>query len=787
MIKYFIRIALRNFKRSAIYPVISVTCLALGIAISLLVAVYLRNELTYDRFHQKADRIYRVASHDIMKDQEARAPELRIPVGPYIRDNFPEVENMVRVSNSEQYTFFPQEKATIMDNMLCVDTSFLSIFNFPLISGSSKTCLQDENSIVLTEKTAKAWFGDDDPIGKTVRSNKNKVFTINGVIKDPPINSQIRFSALIPISIITNDTTRYLQWDGGPSAFTYLLLKPHTNPKVVEKKFIAMMWEKINKEYSKEGWSEDLYLQPLLKIHLNSDTDYDISPKGNRKALTVLLIIALSVLLLGCINIFNLSTQQNISRMKESAIRKISGAGRFSLNLQYIIETTLISFFSVLLGIAIAELTLPLFNKMTGGSIRITYDLYAALFCLSMAILPGLIIGLATSSQFAGLNPASIIRKDLKKIKAPVIRDTLVVVQFAITIILLICTVIMSRQVTFFLNKDMGFDKRNLKVIPLTDNLGKKAYFFRDEISKVSGVRKATLTTSVPGYGSSKNGYKPEGQETVMLSALGIDENFFETMRIPIVAGKAFTDNQPANHMAFVINETLSRKLGWKDPVGKRIERNGWYEITGVCRDFNFDPLYQKIAPLVIAPIPTSEDNFNYLLVSFETENLQASLKSIQDIWNKEEPNEPFNSFFLSQDFASVYNKEIHQRNLLLTFSILVLVISGLGLFSISLYTLSTRTKEIGVRKVNGARTSEIMFLVNKSFARWILIAFVIACPIAWYFMNKWMQGFAYKTGIDWWVFLFAGLLTLIIALITISWQAYRASSQNPIDALRYE
>lgn len=345
----------------------------------------------------------------------------------------------------------------------------------------------------------------------------------------------------------------------------------------------------------------------------------------------------------------------------------------------------------------------------------------------------------------------------------------------------------MSRQVTFFLNKDMGFDKRNLKVIPLTANLGKKAYMFRDEIMKVSGVRKASLASAVPGYGFTANGYKPEEQETVMLNALGIDENFFETMRIPLVAGKAFTDNQPANHMAFVINETLARKLGWNDPVGKRIERNGWYEITGVCRDFNFDPLYQKIAPLVIAPIPTSEDNFNYLLVSFETENLQASLKSIQDIWNKEEPNEPFNSFFLDQDFASVYNKEIHQRNLLLTFSILVLVISGLGLFSISLFTLSTRTKEIGVRKVNGARTSEIMFLVNKSFARWIFIAFVIACPIAWYFMNKWMQGFAYKTGIDWWVFLFAGLLTLIIALITISWQAYRASSQNPIDALRYE
>jgi putative ABC transport system permease protein len=567
------------------------------------------------------------------------------------------------------------------------------------------------------------------------------------------------------------------------------LLKPGANADELEKKFVPLLWEKVNKEFSKAGFSERFYLQQLTDIHLNSDTDYDIHPKGNKSALIILMSVALSILFLGCINFFNLATLQTISRVKDIAVRKINGASLVSISAKFITEATIISSLSVLIGITLAEVSLPFFNKMTGAETKIAYNFFTVGLCLSLAILPGILIGLLTALRFSNVNTTNILKKGITKQGKPLLRDILVITQFAVTIALIICTLLMTKQINFLLNKDLGFSKKNVAAIPLTQVLGKKPYVFRDEVMKIAGIRKASLTTAIPGQGYTSNGYKPEGKEVMMINALGVDENFFETLRIPIVSGSSFKDNVPANHLVFVINESLSRKVEWENPLGKTIERNGQNQIiTGVCKDFNFAPLHFKIVPLVIDPISiTDGGDYSYLLVSFETTNISIVLSQIKNIWKKEEPNEPFNSFFLDEQFAQVYYKEIHQKELLTIFSILAIIIASLGLFSISLYAISVRTKEIGIRKVNGAKTTEILLLINSLFVRWIVLAFVIATPFSWYFMKRWLEDYAYKTNISWWVFLLAGFGVLLIGLITVSWQAYRTARRNPVDALRYE
>jgi putative ABC transport system permease protein len=791
MISYFLHIAFRHFRKNAIYPVISTVCLIIGIAIALLTFVYLKNELSFDRFHAHAPNIYRVASLDKEPNGQMRAASVRVPVGPALKETFPEIENMVRLSNSDrEYLFYPDEKASPLKNILFTDTSIFSVFSFPLIYGDQTSCLQNPNSLVISQKTSKIWFGNVNPVGKTIRSNKKMVFTITGVAQDPPVNSHIQFSALIPLSILLNDSTIFKQFNGGLDAYTYLLLKPGTDIKSLEAKFVPLMWEKVNKDYAQAGLSETLYLQPLLKIHLESDTDYELQNKGNKTALIVLVMVGLVVLVLGCINFFNLATLQTISRMKDTAIRKIGGANWFLLSMQFITESILITTISLLLGIAVAELCLPFFNNMVDSQVKITYSWDIIILCLGIILIPGIIIGTTTASRFARLNPVAVLRKEVRPSHGvPVLRDVLVIVQFVVTIILFICTGLMTRQIGYILHKDLGFDKKNVMVVPLSGNLQKKATLFRDEVTTVSGVRKVSLVTEIPGWGYTSNGYKPEGNDQViMIHALGVDENFFEAMRIPVVSGKMFKDNEPADHMVFVINETLAHLLGWKNSIGKTIERNGVHQVVGVCKDFHYASLRDQISPLVIAPIPTSDaGGNNFMLVSFETKDLQTTLKGIQAIWNKEEQAEPFNSFFLDEQFASIYESETHQRNLFMVFSILAIVIAGLGLFSISIFSLTSRTKEIGIRKVSGARAIEILFLINKSFIIWIAIAFVLACPVAYYLMHQWMQGFAYKTNLGWGLFAIAGLLTLFIALLTVSWQAWRAASRNPVEALRYE
>jgi putative ABC transport system permease protein len=791
MVRYYIHIAFRHFSKNLVYPVFSIVCLVIGVAISLLAFVYLTNELAYDRFHKNAENIYRVVSYFKGPDQEIRGSSVRAPVGPAIKELFPEVRHMTRLSNWNQgYLFYPKENSSPTDGILFADTSLFSVLSFQLIQGIKETCLSEPNSIVLTENLARTWFGNENPMGKQVRSNKNIFFTITGIVKDPPSNSHIRFKLLLPLSILINDPTIYKQWNGGLDCYTYIQLEPGTDVAKLEEKFKPMMWEKENKEMSASGFTETLFLQPLLGIHLNSETDYDLSPKGNKTALRVLVIIGLAVLILGCINFFNLSTVQTISRIKDVAVRKVHGANSINLIIQYLTEALLLSFSSVFIGIAFAELALPLFNHLAGTQLGIQYSVRVILFCMAVGLFPGLFIGIAASIRFFKFNAGSVFQRKIRASAGfPLTRDILVVVQFVVSLCLLICTEIMAGQVDYLLNKDLGFDKKNISVISLSSSVQKFSGSFRDEVLKLQGVRRASSVTELPGFGFTMNGYKPEGAQNIrMWNVLGADKYFFETMRIPLIAGRMFNDDEPVDQRAFIINESLAQQLGWNDPVGKMIERNGQHNVLGVVKDFHFASLHEKIMPLIIAPVPTSDAGpANFLLVSYETKNLQAVLKNIQSIWEKIEPKEPFNSYFLDEHFASLYEKEMHQRDLFRVFSMLAFLMAVLGLFSMSIFSLAFRTKEIGIRKVNGAGMLTILKMLIFNVQKKVVIAFFFAAPISWYLMKSWLQQFIFREELSWLTFFNAFILAMVIADLTILWQCYKAARNNPVDSLRYE
>jgi len=790
MLRQYFLLALRQFRRNLLYPAVSVFCLMIATALALITFVYVKDELQYDRFHKEVNQIYRVAEWDKGPQINGRQPVLRAPMGPVIQDAFPEVARYVRVSPSYEDIYISLGgKSTDLKKALFVDSSFFQLFSFRLLQGDPASCLINPHSIVLSQSLARRIFGDKDPVGQTFRSVKYDYYTVTGVAQDPPGNSHIQFTALMPISLLLTDSTIYKGWDGGLESYTYLQLREGTDPAQLEKKFVPFMWEHINHKYSSIGITENLYLQPLTNIHFYSDTDYDMSPKGNIASLWIMSFVALAVLILACINFFNLSTIQTVNLSKDAAIRKIAGALRGSLIVRFIVEGLLISFIGVNLGIALAELGMPLLSPFTGRTLSIHYTPTVILFCVGLVLFTGLLTGTAVAMHFARLNPAALMKKGFNSVSgASSFRAFLVVFQFVISIGLCICAGIMIRQVNFMLHKDLGFNRKNRVVIELSGQMWKQATWFKQEVLNVPGVRMASLATACPGSGLTANGYWPEGSTSVsIINVLGVDGDFLNTMDIPVIDGRNFSDNSQADQDRFLVNEAFVKQFGWKNPVGKTIKRNGLHEVIGVVRDFHFAPLYQKIDPLIVAPQVSSDaGSYKVLIVSFATADLQQSIRQIRTIW-EQKALVPFNYHFLDDMFGELYGREMKQRDLMLVITFLALLIACLGLFSMTLYTFRQRTKEVGIRKVNGAGTLTIAAHLLKQVLWQVVIAFIIACPLAWIFMNKWQEQFAYKADHNGWIFILAGLISVAIAMITVLWQSLHTAHRNPVKALRYE
>ncbi len=794
MIKNYFKIALRKLWKHKVFSFINIMGLAVGMTGCFLIYLYVHFETNYDAFNKKADRIYRVISDIKTPSDILLWSSTSGPIAVNMQRDFPEVESAVRISG-ESFLVKKGNDKFQEKNSVMADSSLLEIFDFPLIYGDKKTALREPMSIVLSQTAAKKYFGNTNPVGQQVLLTGDAYnATITGVMKDIPENSQIKADMIVSMSSrkqIYNDNSLDSQWTSF-GLVSYLLLKPNTNVKALTAKFPAFVDLHVGKRLKDAQMSLKFSLEPLRRIYLYSTRDG--SKTGNINNVYIFSIIAIFILLIACINFINLTTARSAERAKEVGIRKVSGAGRFQLAKQFIGESLVISFIAFIIAVLLSSLLLPLFNQLAGKQVSSPFFYHPSyiisLFFIAAGI--GIIAGIYPALVLSSFQPVAVLKgRFATGTKGIILRKGLVVFQFTISIILIIGTVIVYTQLHYMRSQDLGFSKDQTIVIDANGDKNKDA--FKESLASVPGVLATSFSSTVPGGGVntaySKVENKAGDMQTTSLDIYFVDFDYINQYKIKVIAGRAFSkDFGTDTTQAMVINESAVKLLGYSSPdqaIGKKFDQWGRKgKIIGVVKDFHYVALQSPIKPLSMRIEP---DGYQVLSIKVATNNLPATIKSIQSKWNQIIPNRPFDYTFLDESFDKQYRGEDRFGNLFFNFAILAIFISCLGLLGLASYSTIQRTKEIGVRKVLGATVSNIVNLLSIDFLKLVLLSFVIASPVAWLFMHKWLGDFAYRTDLSWWMFVIAGIAAVIIAFGTISFQAIKAAIANPVKSLRTE
>ncbi|MGA2624190.1 MAG: ABC transporter permease [Bacteroidota bacterium] len=774
--------------RSKSYTLINLTGLAIGLTAVILIFLYLKFQFSYDDFQKKSDNLFRISVVFERKGiQEGEDHVFVPPIGPAMLRDFPEVKNYTRIRTPRTEYFLHDDLPVRIDLVACADSTFFDLFSFRLLEGDPKTALVAPYSIVLTRTVADKIFGHADPVGSTLADNNNRQYTVTGIVEDPPLNSQIQFSALISFESLYQDPHNYMDWNGGNQYITYVELSDGSLKKNVESKFPDFMWKYINKDLSAIGIVFKPYLQPLRDVHLY----YEGDSQNTRTNVYVFSAVAVFILLLACINFINLSTARANRRSMEVGIRKVLGAHRGSLIKQFLAESMLLSVIAMIAALLLVELLIPVFDRLVNEKFSlfsmVDYKLFAGLAVI--IIFTGLVAGFYPAFVLSSYQPVKVLRKSLSDWHGKYsLRGLLVIFQFAISIGLIISTLLINTQINYIKNKQLGFDKENILILPLAnDQLRNSAEALKHELYSIPGVKNVTASSEVPGYGFTSNGYFPEGVNSpMMINVVDVDDNFLNTFNLTLVGGRNFRQGSQADKNAYLVNETLAKTMGWKDPLGKFIQRDGRHEVIGVVKDFHFASLHEEIKPLIVTNIPWG-NQFSVLSVKLISPDLSRTMGAIENVWKKFAPQQVFEYNFLDEAFDLLYKGEQRFRELFLYFSVLAIVIALLGLFGLASFIMEQKTKEIAIRKIHGATVPGITVLMAVRFARWVLVANVLAWPAAYLFINHWLNDFAYRIGIDFWVFVFAALTTLSVALLTVGYHSIKASLANPVDSLRYE
>ncbi|HUZ57819.1 MAG TPA: ABC transporter permease, partial [Hanamia sp.] len=786
MIKNYIKIAFRNLWKHKVFSLINIMGLAVGITGCFLIYLYVHFETSYDSFNTKADRIYRVVTNIKTPSDLLQWSSTPAPVAINMQRDFPEVESAVRISaqsflvkkGNEKF----QEKNTIM-----ADSTLFKIFDFPLIYGDKNTALKEPMSVVLSQTTAKKYFGNVNPVGQNVLLTGDALnATITGVMKDIPENSQIKADMIVSMSSQKDIYKQSLdsQWEEF-NLTTYLLLRPGANPKKLAAKFPAFIELHAGKGLNAAQMSYTFFLEPLRSVYLYSTRDG--SKTGNINNVYIFSIIATFILLIACINFINLTTARSAERAREVGIRKVSGAGRFQLAKQFIGESMVISFMSFIVAVLLCSILLPLFNQLAGKQVStafFTHPFYTiSLFLMALGL--GIIAGLYPAIVLSSFQPVEVLKGNFATgSRGILLRKGLVIFQFTISIILIIGTVIVYTQLHFMRKQDLGFNKDHTIVIDTNGDKNKDA--FNQSLASVPGVLSTSFSSGVPGDGVNTAYSKVENKagemQTTNLDVYFVDFNYITQYKMKIVAGRGFSkDFGTDTTQAMVINETAAKMLGYSSPeqaIGKNFDQWGRKgKIIGVIKDFHYQALQEPIKGLSLRIEPGP---YQMLSIKVSANNLPSTIKAIQAKWNQVIPNRPFDYTFLDESFDKQYRADERFGSLFFNFALLAIFISCLGLLGLSSYSTIQRTKEIGVRKVLGAIVSNIVNLLSIDFLKLVLTAFIIAVPVAWFFMNKWLTDFAYRTALSWWMFVFAGIAAVIIAFVTISFQAIKAAVANP-------
>ena len=800
MFKNNLKIAWRNIVRQKGYSFINIFGLAAGIACCLLIALWVQNELRFDRFNEKADRIQRIYQKLTMNNRVRVAPVASPLLAPALLETFPEVEQAVRIIPMGSTTIRCDDREFRERQIPYADASFFSVFTVPLRQGDARTALAAPYSVVLDEKTARSYFGSQPALGKTLRFGDGHTYTVTGVMDDMPGHSHLRFNILCSFSTWLEENRADAERWGAFTTFTYVLLAPGTRTAAFTEKVNRLSNEKIGNDLKRIGGSLKVFLQPLLDIHLHSNFEVDMAATNDIASVYLFSGIALFILLIACINFINLATARFANRAMEVGLKKTMGATRASLLRQFFSETYLVVFMALILAVMLSTLALPWLNAISGQEFSRRIFLQP-LFLLGLAVLTVLVGTLAGSYPafyLSSFRPVQTLKGRIKAGAASAaFRRILVVGQFAITITLIIGTLTILKQLHYLKNKPLGFSKDQLLVVTLPQG-GAAPLTVRDELAAVPGIVKASLSADVPGLNFSMTNFVPEGRsenEGLMMQFMAVDDRFLDTMGISMVSGRNFSPAAKSDaREAVLINETAAARLGWSDPVGRTItrrvrgadgERVGLKAtIVGVVRDFHSRSLHQVIEPLVVLNSP---ETFQVVSLRLAGKAIPETMERLKAKWARLFPAIAMDSFFLDETFARMYQNEERLEKLFTSFALLAVIISCLGLFGLAAYLTEKRTKEVGIRKVLGASTWRVLVLLSNEFGQWVLLANLIAWPLAYYFMNRWLRDFAYRTTIGPRIFIVSGLAALAVALLTVGFQSVKAARRNPVDSLRYE
>ncbi|MGA7837530.1 MAG: ABC transporter permease [Ignavibacteriaceae bacterium] len=811
MIKNYIRIAIRNLFKHRGFSLINIIGLTVGLTCCFLILLFVRDELSYDRYNTKADNIYRVNLHGRISDSDFNMAVSCAPIGPTLNHEIPEVKNFTRLYKAGIPVIRYKDKVFSEDRFLWADSTFFDIFTLPFIKGNPQTALVKPQSVVLTESMAKKYFGNDDPIGKLLNMDNRIDYIVTGVIKDVPKNSHFHFDFLGSLTSyqnimqdqrwLSNNLYSYVLLDKG---VTYDMIKDKMEDVVLKyvapqiKQALGVSLEQLKKSGALYHYS----LQPLMDIHLYSHLDNEIEPNSDIQYVYIFALIALGILLIACINFMNLATARSAMRAKEVGIRKTLGSKKSQLIWQFIFESVLMSTIAVIIAAFLAELFLPFFNEITGKSI--TFGINESLTLVPMFVLFALVVGILAGSYpaffLSAFDPVTVLKGNtLKGGKNSWLRSTLVISQFTVSIILIIGTFVVKDQLDYIQNKKLGFNKEQIVLVKKTDDIGRQIESFKRELLSNPSITSVSNSNTYPGGpivgNSAYTAGGQSGDKSQLIMQMAADYGFVDTYQIPMQEGRYYSREHPSDTLnTIVVNEETVKIFGLKNPIGKKLiavgnnaDNSRTFTIVGVTKDFNYESLHSKIRPLIIHLFVPGRGFGRYTAVRVASGDIKSTLNYINEKWHKLAGAQAFEYNFFDKEFAKLYESERRTGKLFTSFSIIAIIIATMGLFGLVAFITERRTKEIGIRKVMGASISEIIFLLSKEFSKWVLLANIIAWPVAYYLMNNWLKEFAYRVNISIWLFPIAGILVLLVSLLTVSTLTFRAARANPANSLKYE
>jgi len=816
MINNYLKIAIRNLFKQKFYSIINISGLTIGLTCVILISLYVIHELSYDKHHEKWENTYRAAFYLKFGGKEAEYAVAPAPLAAAMQEEIPEVESATRFRSWGSFLVKrddPDSENIKQYGVIWADSNVFDVFTMPLLKGNPKTCLKDPNTVILSESTAKKYFNEEDPLNQSLILNNDRIVKVTGIFEDMPETSHFTFDIMMAMEGLEESKNQI--WLSN-NFKTYFTLREGSDPQVVEQKLNDLLYkyagEQIKQimgftmeEFEKQDNKASFFIQPLSSIHLKSDLVAEMGPNSDIQYVYIFSAVALFILILACVNFMNLSTAKSAERAKEVGIRKVLGSYRIHLIRLFLSESIVISCISAITAIILAQSLLHPFNNLAGITLTIPYaSLMFWITILSGSFVIGLSAGIYPAFYLSSFKPASILTGEVSKGRSSsLIRNMLVIFQFSISIILIIGTIAVYNQLNFIQNKKLGFNKDQVIILHDSYVLGNQVESFKNEILKNPEFISGTVSGFLPVNNSNRNNtsYWKKGdrsaENSINWQQWRVDHSYINTLGMRIIKGRNFSEEFPSDSTAIIINEKASEVLGWEDPIGKELEtfKGGGsandfdqnkvqtYKIIGVVENFHWESLKQNIGSLcMILESSTSKISFR-----FNSQNTKEVIQILQDKWNKIASGQPFQYSFLDEEFGNMYESEQKTGQIFSSFAILAIFIACLGLFALAAFTAEKRMKEIGIRKVLGASTGSIVLMFTKDFGKLVIIALVIAIPIAWYVIKLWLEGFAYKEVQGPWIYAGAGIISFIIEWLTVSYQSLKAAISNPVNSLRDE